>query len=180
MRSKQRAIFLDRDGVINIEVNYLSDPKDFVFIDGTIEALKILKEKGYLLIVITNQSGIARGYYDQERLAKIHSKMTDILKDHEMVLDDIFFCPHHPKFTGLCDCRKPNPGMILKAADKYRINLEESYMVGDTLKDIKAGRNAGCQTALVLTGHGAQEKKKIKEIKPHFIYPNLFEFAKNI
>ena len=180
MRSENRAIFLDRDGVINVEVSYLSDPNDFVFIEGTIQALKILQHKGFFLIIITNQAGIARGYYDEQRLAEIHNKMTSILKEHNIKLDDIFFCPHHPEFTGPCDCRKPKPGMILKAANKHHIHLQESYIVGDTLKDIEAGQNAGCKTVLVLTGYGAQERKKIKQIKPHLIYQNLLEFAKNL
>jgi len=179
MIKKNKAIFLDRDGVINKEVSYLSDPKDFEFIEGSIEALKILKQKGFLLIIITNQAGIARGFFTEESLTTIHHKMIEILKKNNIQLDDIYYCPHHPEFTGLCYCRKPNPGMILKAQQKYNIDLFNSYMVGDTLNDINTGLAAKCKTVLVLTGYGKEEFKKINSIKPDFIYENLLEFVKN-
>jgi len=178
--SKKPAIFLDRDGVINKEVNYLSNPNDFEFIDGSIKALQILKKKGFLLIVITNQAGIARGYFTEVTLHKIHDKMIRSLIKKKIFLDDLFYCPHHPEFTGACNCRKPSPGMIIQAMKKYNIDLENSYMIGDTLNDINTGKNAGCKTVLVLTGHGKKEQKKISEIKPDMICTNLLEFAKNI
>ena len=180
MTDKNKAIFLDRDGVINTEVGYLSSPDKFDFIDGTIEALKTLKKKGFLLIVITNQAGIARGYYSEEILGNIHKKMNDILQQNDIILDGIYYCPHHPDFTGSCDCRKPKPGMMFKAKDKFNIDMKNSFMVGDTLNDIKTGLNANCKTVLVLTGYGAEEQKKIGTIKPHLIFKNLLEFAKNI
>ena len=178
--SKNPAIFLDRDGVINKEVNYLSNPNNFEFIDGSIKALQILKKKGYLLIVITNQAGIARGYFTEMTLHKIHDKMMKTLNKNNIFLDDIFYCPHHPEFTGTCNCRKPSPGMIIQAMTKYNIDLENSYMIGDTLNDINTGKNAHCKTILVLTGHGKKEQKKISNIKPDMICTNLLEFAKNI
>ncbi|MFW9881075.1 MAG: D-glycero-beta-D-manno-heptose 1,7-bisphosphate 7-phosphatase, partial [Candidatus Thorarchaeota archaeon] len=144
MNNKKKCIFLDRDGVINKEVGHLSDPENFEFIPRSIEALKILKQKGYLLIIITNQAGIARGYYSEKILHNIHAKMNNILKENNVMLDDIFYCPHHPEFTGVCECRKPLPGMIFKAKSKYNIDLSESYMIGDTLNDIEAGINAEC------------------------------------
>ena len=180
MITDNKAIFLDRDGVINEEVSYLSNPDDLMLIEGFIEALRILKNLGYFLIVITNQAGIARGYYTEETLKKIHNKMIQILEQNSIELDDIFYCPHHPDFTGACNCRKPNPGMILQAKDKYNINLRDSFMVGDTLNDIETGLAAECQTVLVLTGYGIEEKKKINDIIPDFIFPNLLEFAKNL
>jgi len=180
MNNKKRCIFLDRDGVINKEVGYLSDPDRFEFIPGSLEALKIIKQKGYLLIIITNQAGIARGYFSEEILHSIHTKMINILKNHDITLDGIFYCPHHPDFTGECDCRKPLPGMIYRATSKHNIDLTESYMIGNTLNDIKAGFNAQCKTVLVLTGYGREEQKKIEDIKPDMIFKNLYEFAKNI
>lgn len=180
MPNKNQAIFLDRDGVINEEVNYLSNPDDFKIIPGSLEALKILKQKGFLLIVITNQAGIARGYFTKESLNQIHDRMRDVLNKSNLTLDDIFVCPHHPDFTGSCDCRKPKPGMILAAQKKYNIDLDNSYMVGDTLKDIETGLAANCKTVLVLTGYGLEECKKIAGIKPDFICENLLEFAKNL
>ena len=176
----KKAIFLDRDGVINKEVDHLSDPKDFEFIDGSIEALKLLKQKNFLLIVITNQAGIARGFFTEETLKKIHDKMIKILKQNNLRLDDIYYCPHHPEFTGPCDCRKPKPGMILKAKIKHNIDLTNSFMVGDTLNDIQTGRAVDCKTVLLLTGYGTEEQKKIGTIVPDMIFKNLKEFAINI
>ena len=180
MKDNNKAIFLDRDGVINKEVSHLSDPDKFVFIEGSIEALKIFKALGYLVIVITNQAGIARGLFNQETLSKIHKKMKRILNENNVIIDDIFYCPHHPEFTGSCNCRKPKPGMIISAQEKYNINLDESFMVGDTLGDIEAGFNAKCKTTLVMTGYGKEEKRKIDKVKPDFIFNNLLEFAKNL
>ncbi len=180
MSEKRKAIFLDRDGVINKEVKYLSDPNNFEFIEGSIEALKILKQKGFLLIIITNQAGIARGIFTDETLKLIHNKMIKRLKQVGIKLDDIYYCPHHPDFTGPCACRKPNPGMIFKAKLKYNIDLTNSYMIGDTLKDIKTGIAAACKTVLVLTGYGKEEQKNIGSIKPDMIFKNLKEFAINI
>jgi len=180
MSEKRKAIFLDRDGVINKEVNHLSDPNNFEFIEGSIEALKILKQKGFLLIIITNQAGIARGLFTDETLKSIHNKMNKRLKQDGVELDDIFYCPHHPDFSGPCDCRKPNPGMIFNAKSKYNIDLNNSFMIGDTLKDIQTGIAAKCKTVLVLTGYGKEEQKNISSIKPDMIFKNLKEFAINI
>lgn len=180
MANETRAIFLDRDGVVNKEVGYLSTPDNLELIEGSIDALKILKEKGYLLIIITNQAGIARGYFTEKDVEKIHAKLTKILNDNNVILDDIFYCPHHPDFTGDCECRKPKPGMIFKAKKKFNINLKKSFMIGDTLKDVETGKNAQCITVLVLTGYGIEERKKIGFIQPDYIFKNLFEFAKNI
>lgn len=177
---KKKAIFLDRDGVINKEVGYLSNPDDFEFIEGSIEALKILKQKGYLLIVITNQAAIARGYITEKILEIIHEMMSRRLKQKGVELDDIYYCPHHPDFTDPCDCRKPNPGMILKAELKHNIDLANSYMVGDTLNDVQTGKTAKCKTVLVLTGYGKKEQNDISQIIPDMIFKNLKEFAINI
>ncbi|KKM99488.1 hypothetical protein LCGC14_1147430 [marine sediment metagenome] len=180
IQNRNKAIFLDRDGVLNKEVGYLSNPNEFIFLEGSIEALKILKQKDYLLIVITNQAAVARGFLTVETLQVIHNKMVKILKENKISLDGIYYCPHHPEFTGSCDCRKPNPGMILEAKKKYNIDLDKSYMVGDTLNDIQTGIAAKCKTILVLTGYGKEEQKKIGSVKPNMIFKNLFEFAKHI
>jgi len=180
LNDKLKAIFLDRDGVINKEVNYLSNPDEFELIEGSLKALKILKEKGFLLIVITNQAGIARGYFTEETLSQVHYKMNELLKKDNIVLDEIYYCPHHPEFTIKCNCRKPNPGMILEAQQKYNIDLKNSYMVGDTLNDIETGINANCKTVLVLTGYGMEEKRKIDKIKPDLVCKNLFDFAQKL
>jgi D,D-heptose 1,7-bisphosphate phosphatase len=150
---KQKAVFLDRDGTINTLNGFVKRPEDLTLMDGAAEARKKINNLGYLTIVITNQPVIARGDVDFETLDLIHMKMETDLGKQGAYIDDLFYCPHHPDrgFPGErpeykfdCDCRKPKPGMILEAAKKYNINLEQSYMVGDDERDIQAGINAGC------------------------------------
>jgi D,D-heptose 1,7-bisphosphate phosphatase len=156
--NKQKVIFLDRDGTINVYKGFLTHIDDFQLIDGTAEAIKRVNESGYLAIVITNQPVIARGDVTMEELVEIHNKMETLLGEKGAYIDDIFFCPHHPDkgFEGEkieykieCECRKPKAGMFLKAADKYNVDLSESIMIGDSVNDIEAGRSAGCKTVLI-------------------------------
>lgn len=158
LRNKQRAIFLDRDGTINIYKGFLRNIHDFELIQGIGDAIQRINEQGYLAIVVTNQPVIARGELSKEELEEIHNRMETELGREGAYLDGIYVCPHHPdkgyegevaelKFD--CACRKPKPGMLLRAAKDFNINLEESWMVGDSESDIKAGRAAGCRTALV-------------------------------
>ncbi|GFO60422.1 D,D-heptose 1,7-bisphosphate phosphatase [Geomonas silvestris] len=165
---KHRAVFLDRDGTINVEVEYLSQAADFQLIPGVPWALKCLKDAGYLLVVVTNQSGIARGYYDEAALADIHEHMHRDLASFGASLDACYFCPHHPEHgTGDnrtdCGCRKPLPGMLQQAAEDLDIDLAASFMIGDKLGDIEAGIAAGCTPMLVLTGYGNHEVAKLPE-----------------
>lgn len=155
---KQKAVFLDRDGTINKHIGFLKNIQDFVLIEGVSEAIKKINKSGYLAIVITNQPVIARGEVTLEELQEIHNKMETLLGEKGTYIDDIFFCPHHPHkgFEGErpeykidCECRKPKPGMILKAAEKYNIDLTQSWMVGDSKNDVEAGLNAGCNVALI-------------------------------
>jgi len=152
---RQKCVFLDRDGTINkfIVNKFVTKPEDFELIEGAAEAIKKINELGYLAIVITNQPVIARGEVDFETLDLIHMKMETELGKHGAYIDDLFYCPHHPDkgFPGECpeykiecDCRKPKPGMIFKAAEKYNIDIANSYMVGDDMRDVRAGINAGC------------------------------------
>jgi D,D-heptose 1,7-bisphosphate phosphatase len=154
----QRAIFLDRDGTINEIDGFVTRPEDFFLISGVAEAIKKINQSGFLAIVITNQPVIARGAVSFEELEQIHHRMETLLGSEGAYLDDIFFCPHHPDggFPGErseykieCECRKPKPGMILQAAKKYNINLRESWMIGDSKRDVGAGRAAGCKTAFI-------------------------------
>ena len=158
LRNKQRAIFLDRDGTINIYKGFLRNIHDFELIQGIGSAIRTINEQGYLVLVVTNQPVIARGELSKEELEEIHNRMETELGKEGAYLDVIYVCPHHPdkgyegevaelKFD--CACRKPKPGMLLRAAKDFNINLEESWMVGDSESDIKAGRAAGCRTALV-------------------------------
>jgi D-glycero-D-manno-heptose 1,7-bisphosphate phosphatase len=153
------AVFLDRDGTINVEKNYLIDPTEFDFIPGVPEALKKLQDAGYLLVVVTNQSGVARGYFSEAQVSKLHEYMLDLLSEAGVALAGIYICPHHPT-AGVgdyrldCNCRKGKPGMLHRAARDLNIDLQKSFMVGDKTADIQAGQAAGCKTILVCTGHG--------------------------
>lgn len=158
LKNKQKAIFLDRDGTINKYVGFLRNIDEFELIDGVAEAIRKINESGYLAIVVTNQPVIARGEVSFEELGVIHNKMETLLGKEGAYLDAIYFCPHHPnkgyegerpelKFD--CDCRKPKPGMLLKAAQDFNIDLAQSWMIGDGENDVKAGQNVGCKTVLL-------------------------------
>lgn len=151
---KRKAVFLDRDGTINVDPGYLGDPEKFHFLPGVVNALTRLREAGYLIFVISNQSGIARGFFRDEDLKKIHDKMTTALRAQGIALDGIYYCPHHP--AEQCSCRKPSPKMVLEASRSYDIELRDSYFIGDRTSDIETGKNAGCRTILVLTGAGEE------------------------
>ena len=158
LKNKQKAIFLDRDGTINKYVGFLTDINEFELLDGVTEAIKMINESGYLAIVVTNQPVIARGEVSVEELQEIHNKMETLLGQSGAYIDDIFYCPHHPhkgyegerpEYKIECECRKPKPGMLFAAAEKYNIDLRESWMIGDGENDIEAGRNAGCKVCSV-------------------------------
>jgi D-glycero-D-manno-heptose 1,7-bisphosphate phosphatase len=147
---KNKALFLDRDGVINIDKGYVHKIEDFEFIEGIFDLCKSYQDKGYLIIVITNQAGIARGYYTEEDFLKLSEWMKKEFAKKNVIITDIFYCPHHPDFTGECECRKPKPGMILEAAKKYNIDLSKSILIGDKITDIEAGKRAVSYTHLTL------------------------------
>lgn len=160
LKNKQKAIFLDRDGTINKYMGFLKNIDDFELMDGVAEAIGEINKAGYLSIVVTNQPVIARGELTFEGLEEIHNKMETLLGEKGAYLDAIYFCPHHPQkgYPGErvelkidCECRKPKPGMLLRAAKDFNIDLENSWMVGDDERDIKAGKAAGCRTALLNT-----------------------------
>lgn len=160
LQNKQKAIFLDRDGTINKYVGFLRKEEEFELLPGVAEAVKRINKSGYLAVVVTNQPVIARGEVTYSQLENIHNKMETLLGKEGAYLDAIYFCPHHPHsgYEGEvkelkidCDCRKPKPGMLLKAAEDLNIDLSQSYMVGDGENDIKAGKAAGCKTVLLNT-----------------------------
>jgi D-glycero-D-manno-heptose 1,7-bisphosphate phosphatase len=150
----RRAVFLDRDGTLNVEVNYLHRIEDFTLIPGAIQAVKALNHAGFLVIVVTNQAGIARGYYDEQAMHMLHDHLRHRLAVAGAQLDGIYFCPHHPDFSGECACRKPQPGMLLQAAAEHKIDPAQSWLIGDTGSDIGAGNAVGCRTILVRSGYG--------------------------
>ena len=157
-QAKQKAIFLDRDGVVNEEIGYLHKIQDFKFIDGIFKACNYFQSKGFLIIIITNQSGIARGYYKEDDFKILNNWMNNQFKNQGVNIIDTFFCPHAP--NDLCNCRKPKPGLILDAILKYNIDKTQSWLIGDKETDIKAANLAGISnTVLVKTGHKIDENK---------------------
>ncbi len=177
------AVFLDRDGVINQDTGYVSCIDDFHFIDGAIEALQLLKKKGYSLVVVTNQSGIARGYYSEEQFMQLTEWMDWSLADRDVDLDGIYYCPHHPTageapYRQECNCRKPAPGMLLDAARELDIDLAGSYMVGDKAADMQAARAAGVShKILVRTGKAVTAEA---EALADEVQDSLLTFAKSV
>jgi D-glycero-D-manno-heptose 1,7-bisphosphate phosphatase len=156
--SLKRAIFLDRDGTINVEKNYLIDPAELVLLPGVGAALRRGHEAGYLLIVVTNQSGVARGYFTATAVEELHDHLQKELLSYGIQIDAFYFCPHHPEHgAGPCDCRKGAPGMLLQAAQEHQIDLSASWMIGDKRSDVEAGYKAGCRSVLVRTGYGEKE-----------------------
>ena len=166
LKNKQKAVFLDRDGTINKHIGFLTNTDELQLLDGAAEAIKKINQSEFLAVVVTNQPVIARGEVTFEGLREIHNKMETLLGNEGAYLDGIYFCPHHPHkgFDGEvselkteCDCRKPKPGLLLMAAENFNIDLESSWMIGDGERDIGAGKNAGCKTALIGEGELGQD-----------------------
>jgi D-glycero-D-manno-heptose 1,7-bisphosphate phosphatase len=161
-------IFLDRDGTINTEVDYLRSPSDLQLIPGSAQGIREANELGWPVIVITNQSGIARGFFDEAALAAIHTELNIRLAEEDAFIDSIYYCPHHPDtgippYRRVCDCRKPAIGMLKAASEAFGIDLAASYLIGDRLIDIETARNAGVTPILVLTGYGRNELSACRE-----------------
>lgn len=172
LSNKQKAVFLDRDGTINKYVGFLKNINKFELISGAAEAIKKINRSGYLAIVVTNQPVIARGEVSLEGLQEIHNKMETLLGEHGAYLDAIYYCPHHPhkgyegerpEFKINCDCRKPKAGMFIEAAEKYNIDLSQSWMIGDSKSDMDAGQRAGCNVAFIGENDNYQSYRFLKE-----------------
>ena len=149
MSAKNKAVFLDRDGVLNREMgDYVCKLEDFHILDN-FEALKTLQDKGYLLIVATNQGGLAKGWYTEDTLGQMHQQLRETYSAHGVKFTDMFYCPHHPNFTGDCECRKPKPGLLVKGIEKYNIDPAQSYFIGDRERDVEAGTSAGVTGILI-------------------------------
>jgi len=170
-----RAVFLDRDGTMAKNVNYCSRPEDFELFSNTPKAIKLLNEYGFKVIVITNQSGIGRGYFTLETLAKIHKKMRKELAKEEAWVDSIYYCHHHPDDN--CNCRKPKPKLVLQAAKEHDVDLKHSFVVGDLPIDVQLGEAVGCQTILI------QDSSSLTlpdDVRPDAIAPNILEAVQAI
>jgi D-glycero-D-manno-heptose 1,7-bisphosphate phosphatase len=181
---KRKAIFLDKDGTLVPDIPYNVNT-DLVEIDRkTIEGLKLLQKERFLLIVVSNQSGIAKGYFTETELENVWNRISALLQDHGLAIDAYYYCPHHPdsnlkRYAVACNCRKPRPGLILKAAEDFTIGLSQSWMAGDILHDMEAGKKAGCRTVLIDNGNETEWMMN-EWRRPDFIAKDLYEAARII
>jgi len=177
----KRAVFLDRDGTINREVGYLNHPDQIALLPGAARAIKQLNGAGFLVVVVTNQSGVARGIIAEEQIPLIRDRLMALLKKEGASIDGYYYCPHYSggtveKYSVACDCRKPAPGMLKNAARDLGIDLGQSYVVGDKACDVALGRNAGSVAVMVKTGYGQEEFEKC-DFPPDYVADNLKDAA---
>ena len=180
------AIFLDRDGTIIEEVGFLDSPEKITIIPGAIEALRIFQNLKYKLIVVSNQSGVARGFFNETTVRNVNEKMLDLLAKSAIKIDGIYYCPHHPQYGSPeykidCNCRKPKPGMIYQAIKEHKLDILRSIIIGDKLSDVLTGKSLGMKSILVLTGFGINQRLKLKSIKnsfqPDYIAHDVYQAA---
>ncbi|OLE52342.1 MAG: D,D-heptose 1,7-bisphosphate phosphatase [Acidobacteria bacterium 13_1_20CM_3_53_8] len=185
---KRHAVFIDRDGTISDEVGYVNHPSRYKVYPYAAEAVRLLNEHGWLAILVTNQAGVARGYFAEEMIEKVHEILRRELESGGAHLDAVYYCAHHPSvgeppYRFDCDCRKPKPGLIFRAAEEFNIDLEDSWMVGDRYGDVELARNAGVHSAFVLSGYGRGEWEYQKESwkhQPDLVAENFLEAIKQI
>ncbi len=188
MDSLKPVVFLDRDGTINYDAGYVNDVDNFIIYPYTPQAVRMLNEAGYLVIVITNQSGLGRGFFNEDTLDEIHTYMVRALKQQGALIDGIYFCPHDPnakieKYKAVCTCRKPETGLIEMALKDFNIDKNRMYFVGDKHSDIMAGYKSGCKTIMVKTGYGKGDlihKSSKWEVKPDMIADTLLDAVRFI
>jgi len=184
----RRAVFIDRDGTISEEVGYINHPSRFHVFPYAAAAIKQLNDAGWLAIVVTNQAGVARGYFSEDMIQTVHAEMTKELEDGGARLDAVYYCAHHPSvgeppYRFDCDCRKPKPGLIAHAARDFNIDLAESWMVGDRYSDVELARNAGVKSMFVLSGYGRGEWEHQRSSwteQPDQVAENLLEAVRVI
>ena len=174
----QPAIFLDRDGTINVERNYLYRFEDWEWIPGAKEAIRKFKQLGYQVIVVSNQAGIARGMYEPSDVDLLHTFVQQDLAYLETTIDAFYYCPHHPDFSSSCSCRKPAPGMLVQASLDLSLDLARSWMIGDKLIDVQTGHAAGVQSMMVRTGYGVDEQEHMD--RKTLVFDSVFHAAEFI
>jgi D-glycero-D-manno-heptose 1,7-bisphosphate phosphatase len=186
-RQSCAAVFIDRDGTLNEDIGYVSTPDELVLYPWAAEAVRLINESGLLSVVITNQSGIARGMYSEKTLGSIHLRMIEQLERQGARIDAVYYCPHHPEVGDIryrikCDCRKPRIGMLERAARDRNIELARSYVIGDKASDINLAGNAGARSALVLTGYGRETLSHPDRwpCTPEIVAENLLDAVKRI
>ena len=188
MSGARRAVFMDRDGTISEEVGYVNHPSRYKVFPFAAEAVRALNEAGWLAVLVTNQAGVARGYFKEELVGEVHKVLVSELERDGALLDAIYYCPHHPTvgeppYRFDCDCRKPRPGLLLRAARELDLDLSRSWMVGDRYSDTELARRAGARSAFVLTGYGRGELEFQSDAwpqRPDLIAENLLEAVKTI
>lgn len=178
------AVFLDKDGTLIEDVPYNVDPDKIRLTPHALEGLRLLRDAGMRLFIVSNQSGVAHGRFAEAALKPVEARLRDLLADGTIELDGFYYCPHHPNgkvpaYTYACECRKPQPGMLLRAAAEHRIDLTRSWMIGDILHDVEAGRRAGCQTILLDKGHETEWELTAERV-PHHLATDLLGAAKTI
>ena len=171
------AVFLDRDGTINEEVQYLSRSEEVRLLPGAAEALRLLKERGFKRIIVSNQSGVARGYFSEKEVAEVHTRLLALLASERSGVEGIYHCSHGPEEG--CECRKPKSGLVKKAEKEHHLDLSRSYVVGDKVSDVALARNLGLKAVLVLTGYGKQALQELREgeVVPDHVAEDLCEAA---
>lgn len=185
---KRRAVFMDRDGTISEEIGYVNHPSRYRVFPYSAEAVRLLNESGWLAILVTNQAGVARGYFTEDLISSVHKVLTGDLEKGGAHLDAIYYCAHHPSvgeppYRLDCDCRKPKPGLITRAAAEYEIDLAQSWMIGDRYSDVELARNANVRAALVLSGYGRGEweyQRGAWKHEPDIIAEDLLEAVRRI
>jgi D-glycero-D-manno-heptose 1,7-bisphosphate phosphatase len=185
---KRRAVFIDRDGTLSEEVGYINHPSRFLLFPYAAGAVKLLNDHEWLAVIITNQAGVARGYFDEAMIQTVHDNLKRDLQSAGARIDGIYYCAHHPSvgeppYRQDCDCRKPKPGLIKRAAIDLNIDVQQSWMIGDRYSDIELARNAGVRAALVLSGYGRGEwenQRSSWQHQPDLIAENLFEAIASI
>ena len=185
---KRPAVFIDRDGTISEEVGYINHPSRFRVFPYAASAIKLLNDRGWLAVIITNQAGVARGYFSEAMIQTVHDNLQQNLRDEGARVDAIYYCAHHPSvgeppYRQDCNCRKPKPGLVNQAAKDLDIALEHSWMVGDRYSDIELARNAGVHAALVLSGYGRGEWESQRaswEYQPDLVSEDLLEAVRSI
>lgn len=183
-----RAVFIDRDGTISEEVGYVNHPSRFRLLPGSAGAVRLLNENGWLAILVTNQAGVARGYFAEEMIEQVHDRLNADLEREGARLDAIYYCPHHPTvgeapYRSDCDCRKPKPGLILRAVSEFDIDLAQSWMIGDRFGDVQLAQNAGVNSAFVMTGYGRGEwehQRSSWTVEPDLVAEDLLAAVQRI
>jgi D-glycero-D-manno-heptose 1,7-bisphosphate phosphatase len=185
---KRRAVFMDRDGTISEEIGYVNHPTRYRVFPYSAEAVRLLNENGWLAVLVTNQAGVARGYFTEDIIGAVHGVLTDALSNQAAHLDAIYYCAHHPSvgeppYRLDCNCRKPKPGLIQRAAADLDIELAGSWMIGDRYSDIELARNAGVHAAFVLSGYGRGEweyQRAVWKHEPDLVAEDLLEAVRKI